>query len=259
MAEPVATTTRSGNGSGSVKRPRLDHVEEPILFHMVEQQTKIENKLLSVELFDKDGDVLWSCDDIRKGHYTKLKRDVETPSYEDERMFWRKHVWTLPVRQRKHGRSEFELHQRNQISKVRIGLHEWEAKIAEDIGMTFEYDCTTQLMHTVSLPIVMSDYSQRNWDVLGKDSLYVTGSYTVTDPDMIAVSDSKTWENESIFDSLRDHVPMNQTFPGVHDELRVREVHLAISGTVSNTLKLFNLYDEEWVEEPDADPNLRWW
>lgn len=267
-------TTYPLNDSTTLKRTRMDDEEEdvssapsrrrtssyeaggsvpfPVLEHMASEKRKLEQHLLSVELYDKEGNVLWACSDIRDhGYEQRLSIDEDTPSYEEEgSRVWRKHVWTIPIMHGTPG-EPLVLRKRDLVRYVRVGFTKWEVKIGPDIGTNFKYNAADRTIEKVALPLVRKNQHDTTQtsddddiDALGEDGLYLQGLFSVTCPEMLSRFQDEDDVGTS-WDILRE---TNKSFPGRHDTLRVDHVHLAIAGTVRETLKFFNIVDTDEEE-----------
>lgn len=90
---------------------------------------------------------------------------------------------------------------------------------------------------------------------MGSESLYLFGTYTVTSPEMLQclAFHPETYDSgwHTAHDKTLTSVIRDRIFPGIHDELRVEAVELAISGTVKGTLDMYGLYNNLRMRQED--------
>lgn len=229
-----------------------DAEHDEIIFGLLKERKRFEDSLLSVELLDEDGEVLWSCDNFcRVGHHERLTVD-ETPYPNPDEFWYPRSVWTVPVGEedrttsRKLKGNKLVLNQPDQVREVRVGMHRWKARLGEDVLLD-SYDPSTQSMG-MRLPIVMESHKANNEvDMMGSESLYLSGRCTVTNPQLLQYLADQPENYDSGWHIAHDKTLTSVTrgcqFPGLHDELRVGAVELVISGTVKGTLDHFGLFN----------------
>lgn len=220
-------------------------LRDGVMADMQKEKRELDEKLLSVELIGENGEVLWKCNDIRKGGHRQELEYIESGlSFEKPEECSPGNVWTIPVHaENSTKRSPLVLSKPDQVKEVRVGLHRWKAGVADTVGIG-KYD-PTRKSHPMRLPIVTENYKRKGDDVMGSDALYLHGEYTVTNPQILTwhadESEDRAHFSGEAYDATRTAIDSRLEFVGRHDELCVNNVDLVISGNVQGTLELYNL------------------
>ena len=159
--------------------------QDEVIFAMLKERKRIEDKLLSVEFLDEAGEAIWTCRNLCESGRHKKLTDDELPYPNQDDYWYPRSVWTLPAGKKGNNEeSRLVLTQPNQVRQVRIGLHRWKARVGEDIVLDC-YDPKTQSMG-MRIPIVMETHARHNAaDMMGSEALYLVGRCTVTSPQIL--------------------------------------------------------------------------